>query len=219
MSEVVELLARTALVPERPYHVERAMIRTLGQEKVTRVLPALALLAGRDLLPICRTAAKAIVAIVGSEDAGAITDRLAADDLPEASRPRELAQGVVRALDAVKGSQTGSDRDARRTAHAAPTQPEGSDAFLRPETRKARQTRLRAILRDAGREPARCGNCDLQGKCTVVHVVPPSRGGSDRSGNLVPLCSTCRGRLPKKVREAEAAPPQTSGSAPQLGLF
>src|SRR5262249_6466481 len=96
MSEVIELLARTALVPERPYHVERAMIRTLGQKKVTHVLPALALLAGRDLLPIYQTTAKAIVAIVGSEDVGAITNRLAADDLPETSRPRELAQGVVR---------------------------------------------------------------------------------------------------------------------------
>jgi 5-methylcytosine-specific restriction endonuclease McrA len=193
MSEVACLLARSPLVPERPYHVERAMIRALGQAGFARALPALAVLAGRGDLAISRTAAKAVCAIVGSEDAGAIAERLSAIDLPEASEPRSLAARVVSALE----SKAPCDSEVvSRAAVLAP--PLESDRFLRPEPRRSRQARLRSIVRGAGRDPARCGNCDLAVRCTVVHVVPPSRGGTDRSGNLVPLCATCRSRLPRR---------------------
>lgn len=229
--ELVELLARSALVPERGYHVERAVIRSLGERKIARALPALALLAGRCVPPVSRTAARAAITIVGSDDPKAIAERLSAADLPEASGPRELAAGVGRALAAdMRRSTRGSDPHKRRSGrisqtastnvHSRPAStspPEGSDRFLRPEPKKAKQVRLRAALRTAGRDPARCGNCEAAGKMTIVHVVPPARGGTDRAGNLVPLCKECKRRLPRRARAAEAAP--LPPGAPQMSLF
>ena len=227
--ELVELLARSALVPERGYHVERAVIRSLGERKVARALPALALLAGRCVSPLSRTAARAAISIVGSDDKEAIAERLAAADLPEATAPRELAAGIGRALAAaMRRSTRGSDPHKRRGGRVSPdattvvatrpqAPPEGSDRFLRPEPKKAKQARLRAALRQAGRDPGRCGNCDAAGKMTIVHVVPLARGGSERPGNLVPLCLECKKKLPRRARAAEAAP--LAPGAPQMTLF
>ncbi len=226
--ELLELLARSALVPDRGYHVERAVIRALAERKEAPALPALALIAGRGVAPISRTAARAVVAIVGSDERDAIVARLEAAELPKTGNPRELAAAVARALaDDMRRSTRGSDPHKRRGgrtasadstsvhARAAPAPPEDSDRFLRPERGKAKQARLRAALRTAGRDPARCGNCDTAGKMAIVHVVPVSRGGSDRPGNLVPLCEDCKKRLPRK---AKVTPPPPGG-APQLSLF
>ncbi|MBI3724598.1 HNH endonuclease [bacterium] len=118
----------------------------------------------------------------------------------------------------MRRSSRGSDGHKKRTASGSQgvRAPEGSDRFLRPEGKHARQARLRATLRAAGRDPSRCGNCDLAGKTAVVHVVPESRGGTDRVGNLVSLCQDCKKRLPRKARSSD---PSRSGGAPQLTLF
>jgi hypothetical protein len=218
--ELTELLARSALLHERGYHVERAVIRSLGERKVARALPALALLASRCVPPISRTAARAVVAIVGTAERDAIAARLAdlpaLTGLPEGTAAKELAQGVARALaEEMRRSTRGSDPQKRRAGTSA-LPPEDSDRFLRPEPKRARQARLRATLRAAARDPARCGNCDTAGKTLIVHVVPPPRGGTDRAGNLVALCHDCRRKLPRRVRQAETAPPP---GAPQLSLF
>jgi 5-methylcytosine-specific restriction endonuclease McrA len=230
--ELVELLARSPLLPDRGYHVERAVLRTLGERKVARALPALALLAGRCVAPLSRTAARAVVAIIKNKNREAIAARLSEADLPEASGPRELAASVGRALgDGMPRSTRGSDPHKRRgsrvsdasttAAHprSASLPREDSDRFLRPEPRKAKQARLRAALRTAGRDPARCGNCELAGKMTIVHVVPLARGGTDRAGNLVPLCADCKRKLPRRVRDAERAPLPAQTDAPQMSLF
>jgi 5-methylcytosine-specific restriction endonuclease McrA len=230
--ELVELLARSALIPDRGYHVERAVIRGLGERKVARALPALALLAGRCVAPVSRTAARAVVAIVGSDDRDAISERLSKADLPEASGPRELAASVHRALaQDMRRSTRGSDPHRRRSARVASAEStavharpaalprEDSDRFLRPEQGKTKQARLRAALRAAGRDPACCGNCELKGKMAIVHVIPVGRGGSDRAGNLVPLCPECKKKLPRRARSADAASLPPAVGAPQLHLF
>lgn len=217
--ELVELLARSPLAPERAYHVERAVVRSLGERKVARALPALALLAGRQTPPLSRTAARAVAAIVGSEDRDAISERLARPDFPEVTSPKELAQGVARALAGeVRRSSRGSDTHKKRAKVASSAPPEGSDRFLRPESRKQRQARLRAVLRAAGRETGRCGNCDLAGKVVIAHVVLPARGGTDRAGNLVALCRDCfRRKAPRKSRAEDGVP--RPPAAPQMTLF
>lgn len=221
--EVVELLARSPIHPERGYPVERAMIRLLADKKVTGALPPLAVLAGREVYPLSRTAARAVAAIVGSTEKEAITDRLRRDDLPEATHPDELSEGVSRALWPQKRSSSQSSQERRRriTRENAATAPsESSSACLRPETPKKRQARLRSILTSAGREAARCGNCDLAGATRIGHVVPVSRGGSDRPGNLVALCAGCVRRLPQRRREGFDAHRRAGRfDEPQLNLF
>jgi 5-methylcytosine-specific restriction endonuclease McrA len=227
--ELLELLARSTLVPDRGYHVERAVVRSLGERKVEVALPALALLASRGVPPLSRTAARAVVAIAGGEDRETIAARLAAADGSgdPAARHRELALGVGRALaESLRRSTRGSDPQKRRTRVSAttttvtvprrPVKPlEGSDRFLRPEGKRTSQARLRGTLRAAGRDPARCGNCEVAGKMMIVHVIPLSRGGSDRPGNLVPLCPDCKKKLPRRAR-VEAPP---VAGAPQMTLF
>ncbi len=222
--EVVELLARSPVHPERGYPVERAMIRLLADKKVTGALPALAVLAGREVYPLSRTAARAVAAIVGSTEKDAITDRLRRSDLPEATRPDALSDGVSRALWPQKKSSAQSSQERRRKItreNAASMPPEQSSACLRPETPRRRQARLRAILLAAGREAARCGNCDLAGSMRIGHVVPVARGGTDRPGNLVALCSSCVRRLPRRRREGfDTGSRRASRSdAPQMNLF
>jgi len=224
--EVVELLARSQIHPERGYPVERAMIRLLADKKVTAALPGLAVLASREVYPLSRTAARAVATIVGSTDAEAITDRLKRHDLPEASQPGALGDGVSRALFPQKKSSSRSSQERRRQLtleNAAKLPPDGSSACLRPEGTKARQSRLRSVLRGAGRDPSRCGNCDLAGPNKIGHVVPPTRGGSDRPGNLVALCQSCRKLLPSGKRreafESGKAAKRPAADQPQLGLF
>lgn len=222
--EVVELLARSPIHPERGYPVERAMIRLLADKKVTGALPALAVLAGREVYPLSRTAARAVAAIVGSTEKDAITDRLRRADLPEATRPDALSDGVSRALWPQKRTSAQSSQERRRKItreNAASMPPDASSACLRPESSKKRQARLRAILLGAGRDAARCGNCDLAGPTRIGHVVPVGRGGSDRPGNLVALCAACLRLLPRRRREGFDAGRRRAakGEAPQMNLF
>jgi len=222
--EVVELLARSPIQPERTYPVERAMIRLLGEKEVARALPALALLAGREVYPLSRTAARAVARIVGDTDQDSITDRLKRSDLPEATRPAELSEGVERALFPKKRSSSASSQERRRrlTLENSSLVPAGeTSGCLRPETEGARQRRLRAILLGAGREPTKCGNCETPGRTKVGHVLPPSHGGTDRPGNLFVLCGGCRRRLPRSRAEGfeDFAGPREAASEPQLDLF
>ncbi|MCA8921546.1 MAG: HNH endonuclease, partial [Planctomycetes bacterium] len=202
--EVVEQLARSPIQPDRTYPVERAMIRQLGEREVTEALPALAVLAAREVYPLSRSAARAVAKIVGSTDQDVITDRLKRDDLPEASRPQELSAGVNRALwPSRKSSSARSSQERRRkiTQENAESPPDSSQTCLRPESKAVRQRRLRAVLLGAGRDPSRCGNCGQAGRTEIGHLLPPNHGGSDRPGNLFSLCGPCRRRLPRGRRE------------------
>ena len=221
--EAVELLARNPLKPDRTYPVERTMIKLLGEKEVTAALPALALLAGREVYPLSRTAARAVARIVGDTDAEAITDRLRRSDLPEISRPQELGEGVERALFPNKKTSARSSQERRRKLtleNAQQVAPEESHGALRPESTTVRQRRLRAILLGAQRDPARCFNCDTPGPTRVGHVIPPERGGSDLPGNLVALCGDCRRRLPRARHELGEEPSaRHDEETPQLSLF
>lgn len=53
-----------------------------------------------------------------------------------------------------------------------------------------RQWRRKAVLRRWGRACYYCG-CYPDSRVTLDHVVPRSRGGSERIENLVPCCETC----------------------------
>lgn len=221
--EAVELLARNPLKPDRTYPVERTMIKLLGEKEVTAALPALALLAGREVYPLSRTAARAVARIVGDTDADAITDRLRRSDLPEISRPHELGEGVERALFPNKKTSARSSQERRRKLtleNATQVAPEDSQAALRPESTSVRQRRLRAILLGAQRDPARCFNCDTPGPTRVGHVIPADRGGSDLPGNLVALCGDCRRKLPRARHEFGEEPAERHDEeTPQLSLF
>lgn len=226
--EVVELLARSPVHPERAYPVERAMIRLLADKKVAAALPPLALLAGREVYPLSRTAARAVATIVGSTEKEAITDRLSRPDLPEVAHPDALSEAALRALFPEKKHSARSSHERRRalTLQNAAAPPEDPAACLRPESAKARQRRLRQILEQAGRDPTRCGNCDQAGPTKIGHVVPTSRGGTDRPGNLAALCESCRRRVPGPRRRESfeagrvARPPTAAAAdAPQMNLF
>lgn len=220
--EVLDALARSPIRPERTYPVERAMIKKLGDQGVDVALPALSVLAGREVYPISRTAARAVAAIVGSTDQAAISDRLKRDDLPEVVAPDELSAGVSRALFPQKRSSTKSSQQRRRALtqkNALPDQ-SASSLSLRPEGTRARQARLKAIVRAANRDPSRCGNCDQTAPTKVGHMVPQSRGGTDLPGNLVVLCGECRRHLPRSRAEAfedEGTPSEVDSG--QLSLF
>jgi 5-methylcytosine-specific restriction endonuclease McrA len=220
--EATHALARSPIQPERTYPVERAMIRKLGDRKGVRALPALAVLASREVYPLSRTAARAVAAIVGSTDKEAITERLKRDDLPEASAPDSLGEGVSRALWPSKRSSAKSSQERRRQLTLQNALPlGGSQGGLRPEGDRTRQRRLWAILRAAERDPARCGNCDqVTGDTRIGHMVPASRGGSDLPGNLVALCGECRRKLPRSREDAfEDDGHPTGTDVTQLSLF
>lgn len=221
--EVAEMLARSPINPERAYPVERAMIKRLGEDQVNAALPALALLASREVYPLSRTAARAVAKIVGSTDQDAITDRLRRDDLPEISCPGELGEGVGRALfSPSKGSSARSSQERRRrltqqNAHL----PMGgqASAALRPESKNARQRRLHATLLASGRDPSRCGNCDASGRTKIVAVIPLDKGGTERAGNLVAFCGDCRRKLPRERQEDSGRSPAAQAAAGQRELF
>ena len=221
--EAVELLARSPIHPDRTYPVERTMIRLLGERKVAAALPALALLAGREVYPLSRTAARAVTKVVGDTDTEAISDRLRRSDLPEIARPTALSEGVERALFPNKRSSARSSQERRRrlsVENAAQIAPEDSQGALRPESANARQRRLRAILLGAGRDPARCFNCDVAGPTRIGHVIPVDRGGTELPGNLVALCGDCRRCLPRTRHEwGEDPAPAPDEEVPQLELF
>lgn len=219
--EVVESLARSPVKPERTYPVERAMVKRLGDKMVERALPALAVLAGREVYPLSRTAARAVAAIVGSTDREAITDRLKRDDLPEASQPIELSEGVARALFPTRRASAKSSQERRRQLTLQNALPSESQACLRPEGGRARQRRLKAIVRSADRDATRCGNCDAIGPTRVGHVIPASRGGTDLPGNLIVLCEECRTKLPRVRMEAFEEDGRLAGAAElnQMKLF
>ena len=218
----LEILARSPIQPERTYPVERAMIKRLGEQQAVRALPVLAVLAGREVYPLSRTAARAVATIVGSTDPKAITDRFSRQDMPELSQPQELSEGVSRALFAKRrASSAKSSQERRRDLTRRNALPSVElKGTLRPEGERARQRRLKAILRAAERDPSRCGNCEQVGTIVVGHVVPLERDGTDRPGNLVALCGACRRKLPRGRREAFVADggPAATG-APQLNLF
>lgn len=220
--EAIDALARSPIEPDRTYPVERAMIRKLGERQLDKALPALAVLAGREVYPLSRTAARAVAAIVGSTDADEISDRFKRGDLPEASQPDALGEGVSRALfPSRRASSAKSSQERRRRLTLQNQLPEASSqGCLRPEGQRARQRRLQGIVRAADRDPARCGNCDKTGGTRVGHVVPPSRGGTDLPGNLVVLCGECRRRLPRGRDDAFEDDGRPAGDGlPQLSLF
>jgi len=220
--QAVDALARSPIQPERTYPVERAMIKKLGEGQATRALPALAVLAGREVYPLSRTAARAVATLVGSTDQEAITDRLKRDDLPEASRPQELSEGVSRALWPTRRTSSKSSQERRRELTYRNALPSAAGAAaLRPEGERGRQRRLSSILRSASRDPHRCGNCDQHDESIKIgHVVPSSRGGTDMPGNLVALCGDCRRKLPRSRQDLfddDSGPRATE--LPQLNLF
>ncbi|MGE0709095.1 MAG: HNH endonuclease [Planctomycetota bacterium] len=218
--QVVEALARSPIQPERTYPVERAMVKKLGDREVVRALSALAVLAGREVYPLSRTAARAVAAIVGSTDKDAITDRLRRDDLPEASQPTELSEGVARALFPQRRTSTKSSQARRRELTRKNALPELGAGGLRPEGDRVRQERLRAIVRAAARDPGRCGNCDRLAPTRVGHMVPTVRGGTDLPGNLIVLCAECRKLLPRVRGDAFDEDGHGAATAPgQLSLF
>jgi hypothetical protein len=218
--EAVEALARSPIQPERTYPVERAMVKRLGDHGVVRAMSALAVLAGREVYPLSRTAARAVAAIVGSTDKEAITDRLKRDDVPEASAPDELSEGVTRALFPQKRSSAKSSHARRRELTRRNALPELRGGGLRPEGDRRRQERLRGIVRAANRDAGRCGNCDQIAPTRVGHMVPVSRSGTDLPGNLVVLCGECRRHLPRTRAEAFEDETQAASTAPgQLDLF
>lgn len=45
----------------------------------------------------------------------------------------------------------------------------------------------------------RCRNCASEGKLTVDHIVPVSKGGSSHHWNLAPLCGSCNSKKRAKV--------------------
>lgn len=218
--EVLDSLARSPIRPERTYPVERAMIKKLGDLEVDCALPALAVLAGREVYPLSRTAARAVASIVGSTDQTTITERLKRDDLPEVAAPDELSAGVSRALFPQKRSSSKSSHQRRRALTQKNALPDPGQSSLRPEGGRARQARLKAIVRAANRDPSRCGNCDQTAPTRVGHMIPPSKSGTDLPGNLVVLCGECRRRLPRSRDEAfedEGAPSEADSG--QLSLF
>jgi hypothetical protein len=219
--EALDALARSPIQPERTYPVERAMIRKLGEAQAEAALPVLAVLAGREVYPLSRTAARAVATIVGSTDAQEISDRFKREDLPEVSSPDELSEGVSRALFPQKKTSAKSSQERRRNLTIRNALPAEVNTGLRPESQRARQRRLKAILRAAGRDPSRCGNCEQGERVVVGHVVPPERGGTDRAGNLTSLCGDCRRKLPRGRGErwgvVDAAP--VGDAANQLDLF
>ena len=221
--EALEILARSPIQPERTYPVERAMVKKLGEVKETRALPVLAALAGREVYPLSRTAARAVATIVGSTDPEEITDRFKREDLPELAQPHELSDGVSRALFAKRRASSAQSSQERRRSLTRQNALPSIDlrAGLRPEGKRARQRRLKAILRAAGRDPGRCGNCEQPGSIAIGHVVPPERDGTDRPGNLVALCGDCRRKLPRGRADSFEAPEATASpnSVPQLKLF
>ena len=218
--EALEVLARSPIQPERTYPFERAMIKRLGDLERATALPVLAVLAGREVYPLSRTAARAVAAIVGSTDKEAITDRFRREDLPEATQPIELSEGVSRALFPPKRRSSAKSSQERRRSLTRQNALPPVQISLRPESEAARQRRMKAILRAAGRDAGRCGNCDQTGTLGVGHMVPPIRGGTDRPGNLVILCGDCRRALPRTRLDAfedETRPPSPDRS--QLSLF
>lgn len=217
--EALEVLARSPIQPERTYPFERAMIKRLGDLELAAALPVLAVLAGREVYPLSRTAARAVATIVGSTDNDAITDRFRREDLPEATQPTELSAGVSRALFPKRRSSAKSSQERRRSLTRQNALPP-VQISLRPESEAARQRRLKAILRAEGRDAGRCGNCDQTGTLGVGHMVPRIRGGTDRAGNLVILCGDCRRALPRTRLDAfedDARP--SSPDRSQLSLF
>lgn len=53
------------------------------------------------------------------------------------------------------------------------------------------QIKRRYVLR---RDGFRCHYCGSQGKLTLDHVVPRSKGGGNSLGNLVACCPECNGK-------------------------
>ncbi len=99
------------------------------------------------------------------------------------------------------------------------------------ESRRKRQERLASLVAAQGRDAARCGNCDGVEAVVVLEVVPPALGGADVAGNLVPLCKTCRARVPRlrvgasamaraaAAQRKNAGVPEALRRRKQLGLF
>ena len=88
-------------------------------------------------------------------------------------------------------------RDARiRFADPGAAQELPQDADIRREKEKARQMRQTAWWTRKIREGV-CHYCQRQvgsAHLTMDHVIPLSRGGKSRKGNLVPACKECNNK-------------------------
>ena len=71
-----------------------------------------------------------------------------------------------------------------------------SDQEIKKEKEKARKLRQSAWWMKKTRE-GRCYYCDRQvdkASLTMDHVVPLSRGGKSKKGNIVPACKECNNK-------------------------
>lgn len=189
--ELCRVLAGIELKSERVTTFERDVFRFLKEQQAIEAVPLLAAVAAKRCGDISRQAARAAIALLGTRDPKAIAARLSRSDLPEAHEPERIARSLLEALRRPKQStETLKEREALLSREAK--SPAASETLsLRPERRKERDQRLRAVLRKSGRDPSECGNCGVRGPAHVAHVIPEGRGGTDRPGNLIALCAQC----------------------------
>lgn len=230
--EVCRLLAGMELVPDRAYPMERELIAHLGKRQVMEALPCLAVIASKNAGEVSRSAARAAVAMVGSRKKEAIRDALESLESPESSPAAELAQAIIDGFNRRKLSRQEQNQSqilervesgSLTLVGQKPIQVAGDTSTrvsLRPERRRERENRLRAIIREAGRNPGECGNCGLVGPCRVTHVIPENRGGTDRPGNLAVYCRQCARRFSANRRDSSSVRRRLEHmSTDQLSLF
>lgn len=225
--EVCRMLAGMELVPGRGYQVEREMIRYLSDRESRKALPLLGQIAMAEAGDVSRTAARAVTKIVGSTAPDALTEAFEGLDLPDHVEARELAESIIAALNrARRDGRTSSEGVSRvllaieASEEAAEKRDASSAVSLRPERLRERENRLRAVLREAGRDPSECGNCGSMGTTRVMHIVPLRRSGTERAGNLVALCPPCRRAFEATRRDSSGVRRRLEEiSTRQMGLF
>lgn len=227
--EICRMLAGLELKPDRAYVMERELLSWLGSHDVHSCLPPLAIIASRKAGEISRAAAKAAVAIVGSRKKSDIQDALKALDIAEAEPSGELAQAIISAFNRrrrapheeaqVRFEEDHQDTLSLDDSIEVPGET-STRAVLRPELRRERENRLRAILRESGRNPEECCNCGLVGVTKIGHIIPQDRGGSDRAGNLTSFCPQCWRKFVANRRNSSSVRRRLETiSSNQLGLF
>jgi 5-methylcytosine-specific restriction endonuclease McrA len=228
--EVCRLLAGMDLIAERAYPIERELMAYLGQHKILSALPVLAVIASKNAGEVSRSAARAAVVMVGSRRKDAMKAALEDLESPESAPAAELSQALVDALNRRRLSREETNHGMARAESGGltligqqPLQIAGDTSTrttLRPERRRERDNRLRAIIREAGRNPGECGNCGLVGPCRVTHVIPENRGGTDRAGNLAVYCRQCARRFSANRRDSSSVRRRLEQlTTDQLSLF
>jgi hypothetical protein len=229
--EVCRLLAGMELVAARAYPMERELMSYLGQRKVLDALPVLAVISSKNAGEVSRSAAQAAIAMVGSRKKEDIKQALDGLESPESAPAAEMAQAIISAFNRRKLSIQEQNQEIEHAVESGaltligqqPIQVAGDTSTrttLRPERRRERENRLRAIIREAKRNPGECGNCGLVGPCRVTHIIPEQRGGTDRPGNLAIFCRQCARRCSANRRDSSSVRRRLETlSTEQLSLF